>query len=159
MDEDAQLAHPAKPIDQFVDTTEVADKDGSTVSVPNSFESNRQASRVVGARLRDLLLDQIQYIKKSRIRMPPEDLKHLVAAAAKVEDVNRMAFSLADLGEQGNEATNSAVKAAQAMMRGLGEGIMSSKKNDRMQKLRQVGKKKPPENQIVESEENVVEIE
>jgi len=135
-----------------VPTIEVRDgKD--TIAVPVDTESNRLASRVVGAKLREMMIEQINLVKGGKRAMKAAELKSFVDAVSKVEDINRFAYSPLDLN--GNGGGNESARTAEAMMKGAMQGIVSAATHgtDRAKRMRQitkVGKVKEAKDEIVE---------
>ena len=152
----AQLAAAPTPVEQHIPSVKVMTESG-IVAVPSDSEANAAASRLLGARLRELMLGQIEIMKKRRW-IPPEDLKDFISAVAKVEEINRHAYA-PPLNFNQTPADNTAA----AMMRGAVEGLVaaaSGVKPDRMERMKRIGKMKPPANivDVKPSPDGIVEV-
>lgn len=137
-----QLTIPPKPMEEFVPSVLVKGRSGEELPVPVDADANRAESKVIGMELREFLRDQLEKIKKRARALKPEDIKNLVIAAAKVEEMNRFAHAP---GMEEFEGKKSDVRAVADAVRAVANASQAAteaktKGTSRMEKILQLGR-------------------
>lgn len=155
-EESKQLALPTRKVNEFVPSLTVVIRRGLEVDVPLTAADNLLLSQVRVAHLRQMADKKIIKLMDDDEAEDPlkaKDLKDIVDAFARLEDMARFAYApvLNEL-EGGEKAKHAAAEVARAMAEGFamaGHKAVATAKEDKMKAILELGK--PKKGKIVEA--------
>ncbi len=125
----------------YVPSLVVLTEDGYHVRVPLTYDGNQKQSQVIGSKLRMFIEKQIDLYSKSSTKQEPAVIRELVAAASKIEEINRYAFAPGLSENEGAQPTGKGMDAVKAVAEGFATAQI---KDARAKQILDLGKNKDP---------------